>query len=260
MDDRSKERIRFDAYVERLLEEREKEEISSSIIYDGNEEKGLTSPISNVTKEETRLFMAYQEHSNLFNVAKHKKKDAKILKLRMFFKTKRHQQVEVYSLWGQKPLYTEGKVSTIGRDFVTITNLKERVWIPYEAIQTANIPFGIPNYSNTHQNFMYDNDLRHKLLQQFGETVSKRDVLKRQFFEESFRTNLSTWEETWLEMMRTDGSKLTGKLMKSGDELIIKNYGKEERVALSDVCYINTARWLTIFKEMVGAIASSLKT
>jgi len=260
MEDRSKERIRFDEYVDRLLKERDKEQITSSIVYEGGEDRGMTSPISNVAKEETRLFMAYQEHSNLFNIAKHKKEDAKILKLRMFFKTKRHQQVEIYSYWQEQSLYTEGKVSTIGRDFVMITNLKERVWIPYIAIETANIPYGIPNYSNTHQNFMYDNDMRDKLLKRFGETVAKREVLKRQFFEESLQTNLATWEDTWLEIKMKDGTKQTGKLIESGEIIVMKGYGKSFTLDIRNICYIKTARWLTILKEIIGGMAISFKT
>lgn len=109
---------------------------------------------------------------------------------------KRNQEVVIYL----ENTEIFGKVSAIGRDFVMITNLNKRIWLPFHAIQSANLPTGIPSFSNSHQYFIYDNDLRRKLLQHFGETVAKRDVLIQQFYEESLVTNLTSWRKTWVKI------------------------------------------------------------
>ena len=117
--------------------------------------------------------------------------------LKQFFKTKRNQQVVVSSVIKDVTVTTEGKVATIGRDFVMVTDLKKRIWIPYTAIESATIPFGHPTYSDSQQHFIYDNQLQQKLVLQFGETVAKREELIRQFFEESL-TNKSPFMERYL--------------------------------------------------------------
>ena len=89
-----------------------------------------------------------------------------------------------------------------------LTNLKKRIWIPYTAIESATIPFGFPSYSNTHQHFIYDNQLQQKLVLQFGETVAKREALIQQFFEESLQTNLNSWKGMWVEVKTAEKSIL----------------------------------------------------
>lgn len=257
-----KDSIRFNEYVQDLLEQREKEVIKEDIINEVNLKKGegLTSPTTEATKEESRLYTEYMIRSNVFNIAKHSEERGKILKLRRFFKLKRNQQVEIYSKWREEPIYTEGKVTAIGRDFVMLTNLKSRIWIPYQAIETANIPFGVPNYSNSHQNFMYDNDFRNKLTFKFGETVSRRDILKQYFFEESLQTNLRSWQGTWIELLLKDGERKTGKIDSSKNKMLILNaFHKKEYIALDDIQYVKNIRILTIFKIMLQAFARLFK-
>ncbi|WP_245827685.1 hypothetical protein [Paenisporosarcina indica] len=143
----------------------------------------FSSPTSAVSAEETRLLTEYIGQKNLFKVTSQDETRKKPLVLKQFFKTKRNQQVVVSSLVENDiAVTTEGKVATIGRDFVMLTDLQRRTWIPYTAIDSATIPFGYPTYSNTHQHFIYDNQLQQKLVLQFGETVAKKEVLVRQFF------------------------------------------------------------------------------
>lgn len=250
---------RLDEYTKQLLEKRRSEIIKMDMINQFNERKGrgLTSPTTSTSTEETRLFMEYMDRSNLLNISKRDQKRGKVLTLLKFFKTKRNQQVEVYSVCGAEPLYTEGKVNTIGRDFVMLTNLKERIWIPYSVIESANIPYGIPNYSNTHQHYIYDNDLRNKLVKNFGETVSKKDFLKQQFYEETLQTNLDSWKGTWVEIYDHQGNKKIGKIGTVKDlKLILSSYKKEEVVLLKDVHFIQTIRFFAsivhILKKFTG--------
>ncbi|QOY35205.1 hypothetical protein AWH56_021275 [Anaerobacillus isosaccharinicus] len=248
-----KPKIYLNDYIGKLLEQRKQEVIKEDIINEFNQQKGqgLTSPTTITTTEETRLLMEYIDRTNLFTLSKQNEKRGKILKLRKFFKSKRNQQVEVYSKLGGQSHYKEGKVSTIGRDFVMLTNLRERVWIPYAVIASANIVYGVPNYSNSHQHYLYDNDLRNKLLRRFGETVSKRDLLKQQFFEESLQTNLDSWKETWIVVYGSDEGKKTGKIVSSENDLLkLSSWGKDEEILIKDITYIETIRLLSLLRHL----------
>ncbi|WP_232225597.1 hypothetical protein [Oceanobacillus manasiensis] len=208
--------------------------------------EGLTSPTTITTTEETRLLMEYMDRANILHISQHNKKRGKLLTLRKFFKSKRNQQVEVYFTIGTESHYKEGKVSTVGRDFVMITNLKERVWIPYSVIESANIVYGIPTYSNTHQHYLYDNNLRTKLLRNFGDTVAKRDNLKQQFFEETLQTNLNTWKDTWVHVWFDEDAKKLGKIIGSDEKLTITLMGRKEEIEFSEIRYMETIRLLSL--------------
>ena len=171
----------------------------------------FTSPTSAVSSEETRVLTEYIHQKNLFRITKKDEILRKSLMLKQFFKMKRHQQVVVSSVIKDETVTTEGKVAMIGRDFVMVTDLKKRIWIPYTAIESATIPFGHPTYSDSQQNFIYDNQLQQKLVLQFGETVGKREALIRQFFEESLQTNLNSWKGVWVEV-KTDQKTYFGKI------------------------------------------------
>jgi hypothetical protein len=247
-------RLYLDEYRKQLLERVEKETRKEDIINEFNVRngQGLTSPTTPSTTEETRLLMEYIDRANMFNLSERDEKRGKILKLRKFFKSKRNQQVEVYAKCGTESLYKVGKVSTIGRDFVMLTTLKERMWIPYSAIESANIPYGIPNYSNTHQHFLYDNNLRNKLVFQFGETVAKRDLLKQQFFEESIQTNLEAWKDTWVVVFLDTNQKKVGKILSCKEgKLVLTFFGEYYHMNVKDLKYIETIRILTIFTHFI---------
>ena len=171
--------------------------------------------------------------------------------LKQFFKMKRHQQVVVSSVIKDATIETEGKVATIGRDFVMLTDLKKRIWIPYSAIESATIPFGHPTYSDSQQNFIYDNQLQQKLVLQFGETVGKREALIRQFFEESLQTNLDTWKGLWVEV-KTDQKTYFGKIKNTTKkELFITYFKKEEEIQLNEVRYLTTVRWFSVLRNVL---------
>lgn len=251
--DEKGKRLHLHEYRKELLERVKNEEKKEDIINEFNIKrgKGLTSPTTSTTTEETRLLMEYIDRANMFNISKHNEKRGKYLKLRKFFKAKRNQQIEIYAKCGSESIHKVGKVSTVGRDFVMITNLKERMWIPYSIIESANIPFGIPNYSNTHQHFLYDNNLRNKLILQFGETVSKRNLLMQQFFEESLQTNLEAWKETWVVAHLKGDEKKIGKILSCKDnKLVLSFFGESSHINLIDLKYVETIRIMTMFSYL----------
>jgi hypothetical protein len=166
--------------------------------------------------------------------------------LKRFFKMKRNQQVVIYSKSGDETIHTLGKVSAIGRDFVMVTNLNERIWLPYDSIESANIPTGIPNFSNSHQYFIYDNDLRRKLLYNFGETVSKRDALIQQFYEESLATNLQSWGKTWVKI-RTDKETIFGKIQNvTQQKLLIFLLNEKIEIELKHISTVHSIRFFSL--------------
>ncbi|EPD54107.1 hypothetical protein MHH33_06320 [Paenisporosarcina sp. FSL H8-0542] len=220
---------------------------------DLNKNPSFSSPTSAVSEEETRILSEYIAQKNLFKVTSQDESRRKVLFLKQFFKMKRNQQVVVSSVIEKDiPLTTEGKVATIGRDFVMLTDLKKRLWIPYRAIQSATIPFGFPTYSNTHQHFIYDNNLQQKLVLQFGETVAKKDVLIRQFFEESLQTNLHSWKGIWVET-RTADNIFFGKIASAtkADLILQLSKKKESVIPLNEIRFVSTIGIISLWKKVL---------
>lgn len=250
-------RLRFNEYVKKLLKNRKKEMIhkNEKKSSDLNMEIGLPSPTSAVSSEETRILMEYMGQSNLFNLIAADQSKRKVLTLKKFFRMKRNQQVEVYTNHGDEVIYTEGKVTAIGRDFVTLSNLKHRIWIPFHSISSANTPYGYPNYSNSHQNYLYDNNLRKKLLLNFGETVARKDELIQQFCEESLQTNLQTWKNSWIEVRINESEKVSGKIIEvEKDELVMKTSKNDVRVPIGAIKYIQSLRLLQVTRNVVNRL------
>ncbi len=244
--------MKFYDYVEQLRLRRSREKRKEDILNDVNVERGegLTSPTTSSTIEEARMLMEYIEKANMFHISRLAQSKGKDLKLRKFFKSKRYQHVEIYLKWGTDPVYIEGKVSAIGRDFVMVTKLNQRMWIHYKAIELANIPFGVPHYAHTHQHIYFENQLRRKLVTEFGKTVARREELKQQFFEETLQTNLNRWRGVWVTVYLNEKEKRLGKVVSSQvNELTISLFGKTESINLTEIQYVETIRILHLFRR-----------
>jgi len=211
-------------------------------------EERFTSPASSLPLHELKMLKEYIHGVNLQNLGKtlpHRKKQMMLLK---FFKHKKNQRVEVYSRNKEEVIHTIAKVQSIGRDFVMLTTLFTRIWIPYHAIHSAKTPFGIPDLPNGHQHITYDQELRRKLLTNFGEIVSGKETLKQQFYEESLETNLKSWCGVRLTLQ---SNSLSGKV-----KLITSSKGKlrvkansEKEVPLNEVSYIKQNRFTSFLME-----------
>lgn len=224
-----------------------------------NELPSFSSPTSSVSDEETRILTEFINQKNLFNITTHDENLRKPLVLKQFFKMKRNQQVVINSVIKNEEVFTtEGKVATIGRDFVMLTDLKKRIWIPFSAIISATIPFGFPTYSNTHQHFIYDNQLQQKLVLQFGETVANKDALIRQFFEESLQTNLHSWRAVFLEV-KTSDFNYVGKIIEINEkELFLQLFKTTQRIPLNEIRYASTLGLFNSWKVCGILILKSL--
>ena len=219
----------------------------------------FSSPTSNGPDEQTRVLTDYISQKNLFKIAGIHEPLRKSLTLKKFFKSKRNQQV-VISSFGEMDgfLETEGKVAAIGRDFVMLTNLQKRIWIPYTYIETANIPFGFPSYSNTHQHHLYDNQLQKRLTLQFGETVNKKEALIQQFFEESLRTNFLSWKGTRVEVI-LHGETVSGKIVNTTkSELELTGFGAVRKIPLEEIRFVSTLSLVSFLKKEMRTLLQSL--
>lgn len=244
-----KTNLRLNDYRKQLLKKRDNEPKTKDRMNFSSEH--LSSPLGATSSEEIRIFNEYMEQVNLNKITESLPDLKKPLILKKFFKMKRNQQVEVYSFKGEKLLHTLGKVTAIGRDFIMLTNLKDRIWIPYHSIESANIPTGIPNYENSHQNFIYDNDLRQKLVSNFGEVVSKRNIYIQQFFEETLFTNLQSWIGTWVKV-ETSNQSTFGRIQVCHDnKLILSIFNEKNKIPLNEINYVSSIRYLTLSNLMI---------
>lgn len=218
----------------------------------------FSSPTSAVSSEETRILTEYMNQSSLFNISKHDESRRKPLVLKMFFKMKRNQQV-VVMLKNEEEDPIEAKVTAIGRDFVMLTNLQNRIWIPYTAIDSANIPYGTPTYSNSHQHFLYDNDLKNKLVTQFGKTVARKDTLIQQFFEETLRTNLHSWSGTWVKV-RVNDTYHIGKIIETKKDLLhIRSFYDHHYIKFTEIHYVSTIRMFQLARKITDMFRKMYK-
>ncbi|CAM3097122.1 hypothetical protein FITA111629_03270 [Filibacter tadaridae] len=240
-----------------MKEEYKSVETEKKIMELPKEVSSFSSPTSAVSEEETRILTEYNDQRNMFKIINLHEPHRKTLTLKKFFKVKRNQQVVISSVIEKDgTLTTEGKVAAIGRDFVMLTDLQKRIWIPYAVIETANIPFGFPTYSNSHQHHIYDNQLRRKLMLNFGETVTKREALVQQFFEESLRTNLHSWKGTWVEVV-TNEQLIFGNILKTTNkELFLKRFNAELSIPLKDVRFVSTFRLFSLCRKMLHIMFS----
>ncbi|WP_390284750.1 hypothetical protein [Ureibacillus sp. GCM10028918] len=208
-------------------------------------EDRYTSPASSKPLHELKMLQEYIHSVNLQNLGTtlpHYKQQMILLK---FLKSKKNQLVEIYSRSKDEVIHTVGKVSVVGRDFVMIRTLLTRIWIPYRAIHTAKSPFGLPDMPGSHQNVLIDEELRRKLLTNFGVTVAEKQTLRQQFFEELLQTNLKSWIGTKF-IIYTD-TPISGKLR--GVTKGKLNF-KEKELAISKITYMKQGRILSFFEKI----------
>lgn len=220
-----------------------------------------TSPASALPLYELKMLQEYIHDGNLQNLGKSLPLFKKNLMLNKFFKHNRFRQVEVFSTLKADIVHSIGKVHVVGRDFVQIKTLFQRIWIPYSVIQTAKSPFGIPDISNSHQHINYDPELRRKLLTQFGNVVSEKEDLRQQFFEQLLETNLRYRKGYRLKVF-LESKEVKGRLTeaKSG-KLYLKNSKMVEMVPIREIQLIKQIRFFSsltsMFKDLIKSVSKS---
>ncbi|MEI4802139.1 hypothetical protein ACIGHG_09285 [Bacillus sp. NPDC077411] len=224
-----------------------------SLVLDYKEKRGegYTSPASALPTHELKMLQEYMHGANLKVLGECLPERKQVMMLMKFFKHKRYQRVEIFSNRGGGSVHTLAKVNEIGRDFVVLTTLTERIFIPYTAIQSANIPYAIPNVSTSHQHLIYDETLRKKLMLQFGKTVAEQVNLKQQFFEQAFMNHLQLWEGMYIKLY-DQKEMYTGRITKVTNKYIhLKKRSKTEVILIKDITFINIMR---VFAMCAGFI------
>ncbi|MFB1081708.1 hypothetical protein [Jeotgalibacillus sp. JSM ZJ347] len=199
------------------------------------------SPAGRGTSEEILLRKRYIELANIFLQLKYNPDKGKILLLQSFLVEKRNQTVEVIH---HNHSMTKGRVQDIGRDHLVLTSYFTKCWIPFDSISEAKVPYGAPEFANTHQYVFFDNHLRKKLLRNFGATVSKRSKLKEMFYRETLKTSLSRWKNSSLKLELSDGQSYYGKLTGVEEKkLTLRVKDDEQNIAYKDIKSIKKSRF-----------------
>ncbi len=106
----------------------------------------------------------------------------KEIMLSNFFKSHKNQTVKIKIQCREEQKVILAKTDAVGRDFVILTSLLTKYWIPFRAIETAEQPYDQVNIPHQqHQQVVYDEELKQNILLKFGKTVSQKDYLKQQF-------------------------------------------------------------------------------
>ena len=205
-----------------------------------------TSPASSLPLHELKMLQEYIHNTNLQNLSTLRPNYRQQMILIKFFKSKKNQLVEVYSRNGEEVIHTVGKVSVVGKNFVILRTLFKRFWIPYSVIHSTKSPFGIPDVPGTHQHTVVDEELRRKLLTNFGVTVAGKEALKQQFFEELLETNLKSWKGTKLKIF--SDQVIVGKVndIHSGKVFLRDN----RSIAINKINYIQQFRFTSFFEKL----------
>ena len=214
-------------------------------------EDRYTSPASALPLHELKMLQTYIHGVNLQNLGVQLPHFKKQLILIKFFKSMKNQLVEIYSKSDNQILHTIGKVHIIGRNFVMVKTLFTRFWIPYESIHSAKPPFGITPIHNTHQNVVIDEELRSKLLTNFSQTVSNKQVLRQQFYEELLETNLKTWKGTKLNFITDHAVK--AKILDVTPGKIKVLHKEIADIPTNQITYIKQGRITAFFQRIVSS-------
>lgn len=205
-----------------------------------------TSPPSGLPLYELKMLQEFIHNANLQNLGTTLPSSKQQMILLKFFKSKRNQLVEVHSRAGDETIHTIGKVAVIGRDFVMLKTLFLRFWIPFHTITSAKSPFGIPDVSATHQHVAYDQELRNKLLTNFGSVVAEKEILRQQFYEELLETNLKSWKGTKITFYVN--SIMNGKVLDVHKGKVFLNNGKD--VLISKINYLKQTRFVSFWQQL----------
>jgi len=213
---------------------------------DLKKEDRYTSPASSLPLHELKMLQKYIHSVNLQNLSTLMPSYKQQMILLRFFKSKKNQLVEVYSRNGEEIIHTVGKVSVIGKNFVILRTLFKRFWIPYSVIHSTKSPFGIPDVPATHQHTVLDEELRRKLLTNFGVTVAGKEALKQQFFEELLETNLKNWKGTKLKIL--SDQVIVGKVqaIHSGKVFLTDN----RSIPINKINFIQQSRFISFFEML----------
>ncbi|WP_128102309.1 hypothetical protein [Paenibacillus sp. DCT19] len=131
---------------------------------------------------ELKILQEFIHHQNVQIIGEINPSRRKEIMLSNFFKSHKNQTVKIKIQCREEQKVILAKTDAVGRDFVILTSLLTKYWIPFRAIETAEQPYDQVNIPHQqHQQVVYDEELKQNILLKFGKTVSQKDYLKQQF-------------------------------------------------------------------------------
>ncbi|MFI2859163.1 hypothetical protein ACH6EH_18865 [Paenibacillus sp. JSM ZJ436] len=205
----------------------------------------FSSSSSPLPLHELKVLQEYIHQQNIQIIGNVNPKRRKDIMLSQFFKTHKTQTVKVIrksSLLGDQGLIA--KTEAVGRDFVILTTLLRRYWLPFQAIVSAEQPFDQANVPHQpHQQVVYDDELKQKIMLCFGKTVGQKEFLKQQFFDQTFAGHLKVLLNNRL-TVETDTQREKVKLTEVGTKgITMLHQGKESFAPWKDIVSIEKQRF-----------------
>ncbi|PLT32003.1 hypothetical protein [Bacillus sp. V5-8f] len=252
MDEKQNEQIK--AYYQKFSD---KTKFLKNDYYVLQKENGYTSPPSSMPAHELKLLREYMHGINLKQLGESLPNNKKNMLLVRFLKGRRNQQVNVHTKVRDNVIEILGRVSEVGRDFTALTTVTERFWIPYAAIESAGVPYGISDMPNSHQQVIYDESLRRKLLTEFSTTLLKNDVIRRQFYEETLEVHLQSWKGIKIRIY-TKGEVYKGKLVKiTSGRLTVKGRKGNHTIPMDEIHLIKRSTPLQLLPIFIRWLKES---
>ncbi|MCM3782134.1 hypothetical protein M3231_04060 [Neobacillus mesonae] len=170
-----------------------------------------TSPASPLPLHELKVLQEYIHHQNVQIIGDVNPKRRNEIMLFSFFKSHKNQTIRLKKQSSNGTHELIAKTEAVGRDFVILTTLLTKYWIPYRHIVSADLPYDQVNVPHQqHQQMALDDDLKQKLLLKFGKTVSQKEFLKQQFFDQTLVGNLQILKNNRVSI-ETEKGRIKGK-------------------------------------------------
>ncbi|WP_458127001.1 hypothetical protein [Paenibacillus sp. Z3-2] len=126
-----------------------------------------------------------------------------------------------------------------------LTTLFTKYWVPFRAIGTAEQPYDQVNIPHQqHQQVVYDEELKQKILLKFGKTASQKDFLKQQFFEQTLACYMRSLLKNKV-TVETHTSRIRSKLLYvNTQEIRLNENDSLSSVPWSDILWIEKQRFM----------------
>lgn len=205
----------------------------------------FSSPASPLPSHELKILQEFIHHQNVQIIGEINPSRRKEIMLSNFFKSHRNQTVKIRIQCREQWKEILAKTDAVGRDFVILTTLLTKYWIPFRTIDTAEQPYDQVNIPHQqHQQVVYDEELKQKILLQFGKTVSQKDFLKQQFFEQTLVGHMRSFIKNKV-IVETQRSRTRGKLMDVNEhEIQLKDTESCSSIEWKDMLWIEKQRFM----------------
>lgn len=210
-----------------------------------SETNRFASPASPLPEHELKMLQEYIHHQNVQIIGNVNPGKRQEIMLSQFFKSYKKQTVSVKMKQAEATKNILAKTEAVGRDFVILTTLFSKFWIPFRSIISAEQPYDQVNRSHSqHQQVVYDDVLKNKLLKRFGETVGQKEFLKQQFFDQTLAGHIRSLKKNRVTIV-TNAMSFRVKLMDANaQQLMWMDRGSTRCVPWSQILWMEKHRFI----------------